>query len=94
MAIFSQMDDKTNTDFRKYNIKKPNRNIPFQLPKSIEKKLWQFMQELELNTGSIDIVVDKSNNYYFLEVNPIGQFGMVSFPCNYLLEKKVAEHLI
>jgi hypothetical protein len=30
----------------------------------------------------------------FLEVNPVGQFGMVSAPCNYHLEKKVAELLI
>ena len=30
----------------------------------------------------------------FLEVNPVGQFGMVSLPCNYQLEKRIAQYLI
>jgi hypothetical protein len=30
----------------------------------------------------------------FLEVNPTGQYGMVSDPCNYYLDKKIAEYLI
>ena len=32
--------------------------------------------------------------YVFLEVNPEVQVGMVSYPCNYYLEKKLAEELI
>jgi hypothetical protein len=36
----------------------------------------------------------KKGEYVFLEVNPIGQFGMVSAPCNYNLEKKIAQYLI
>ena len=35
----------------------------------------------------------KSNDdFIFLEVNPVGQFGMTSSPCNYSLEKKIAQH--
>jgi hypothetical protein len=30
------------------------------------------MKLLGLNTGSIDILVDKNLNHYFLEVNPVG----------------------
>jgi hypothetical protein len=30
----------------------------------------------------------------FLEINPVGQFGMVSHPCNYYLEKRIAQNLI
>lgn len=52
------------------------------------------MNSLNLNTGSIDLIVDTQDNYYFLEINPVGQFGMVSQPCNYYLEKKVAEYLV
>lgn len=94
MAIFSQLDKQTSVDFRKYNIQIPNRNVPFNLPKEIEIKLAQLMQECKLDTGSIDIIVDKNNDYYFLEVNPVGQFGMVSYPCNYNLEEKIAQQLI
>jgi len=46
-----------------------------------------------LNSGSIDILVTPNNEYVFLEVNPVGQFGMVSQPCNYYLEKRIAERL-
>lgn len=52
------------------------------------------MNSLDLDSGSIDMIVDSSLTYYFLEVNPIGQFEMVSMPCNYNLEKLIAEELI
>ena len=94
MAIFSQNDDKTSVDFRRYNIAKPNRNIPFKLPKSIEKKLKCLLDIYAFDTASIDIIKGLDGEYYFLEINPVGQFGMVSIPCNYYLESKVADYLI
>ncbi len=94
MAIFSQFDDKTKIDFRKYNLSKPNRTVPYRLPRELRNKLELLMQKLNLNTGSIDIIKSKTGKYYFLEVNPVGQFGMTSLPCNYYLEKKIAEFLI
>ncbi|WP_294301002.1 grasp-with-spasm system ATP-grasp peptide maturase [uncultured Chryseobacterium sp.] len=94
MAIFSSNNKKTAVDFRKYDFRKPNRRIPYQLPKNIEDNLKKLMNELSLKTGSVDLILDQNDNYYFLEVNPIGQFGMVSYPCNYNLEKKVAHFLI
>lgn len=94
MAIFSQSDRQTQTDFRKYNFGKPNRTVPYKLPVSIEAKLFKLMKKLGLNTGSIDMIFTKDKEYVFLEVNPSGQFGMVSKPCNYPLEKIIAGHLI
>ena len=94
MAIFSQKDEQTKVDFRRYNHSNPNRNVPYLLPKGIEKKLLRLMTLMKLNCASIDMLVDKSLNYYFLEVNPVGQFGMVSYPCNYNIEKLIANNLI
>ncbi len=94
MAIFSQNDNQTSTDFRVYNDDKPNRNVPFQLPKEIENKLNKLMQALKYESGSIDIIYGTDKKFYFLEINPIGQFSMVSFPCNYYLEKEIALQLI
>lgn len=90
MAIFSQNDEQTKTDFRVYNKEKPNRNVPFILPKHIEIKLDLLMKKMNLNCGSIDMIKSVNGEYVFLEINPIGQFGMVSKPCNYFLEEKVA----
>ena len=94
MCIFSQKNEHTKIDFRKFSTKYPNRRVPFQLPKKLEDKLRILMKRLNLVTGSIDILKGKDNKYYFLEVNPVGQFGMVSRPCNYNLEEKVADFLI
>ncbi|MFC5048329.1 grasp-with-spasm system ATP-grasp peptide maturase [Aquimarina hainanensis] len=94
MAIFSQADQKTETDFRQYNHEKPNRTVPYQLPEEIASKLKKLAKKLGLNSCSFDLIYTTSKEYVFLEVNPIGQFGMVSYPCNYNLEKKVAQKLI
>lgn len=93
MAIFSQNDPGTQIDFRKYNEKRPNRNVPFKLPSEISSKLKLFMQRMDISSGSIDLVYTVSNDFIFLEVNPIGQFAMTSEPCNYYLEKIIAKKL-
>ena len=93
IAIFSQNDDQTAIDFRNYNKIKPNRRVPFKLPNFIQKKLTLLMNKLNLNCGSIDMIVSPTDQYYFLEVNPVGQFGMVSYPGNYNLEKIIAQYL-
>ncbi|MEO9210976.1 MAG: grasp-with-spasm system ATP-grasp peptide maturase [Ginsengibacter sp.] len=89
-AIFSQLDKQTKIDFRNYNFKRPNRMVPYILPEEIKRKLHQLMLNLNLNTGSLDIIKSINGKYYFLEVNPTGQFGMISKPCNFNLEQKVA----
>lgn len=93
-AIFSQENPKTQLDFRNYDDENPNRTVPFNLPISVEKKLNTLMSELKLNTGSLDLILTPKGDFYLLEINPTGQFGMVSFPCNYYLEKKIALNLI
>ena len=92
-AIFSQNDQQTKVDYRNYNLTKPNREVPYNLPNSLRLKIIELMSELSLNTGSIDLIFSKDKKYYFLEVNPIGQFSDLSFSCNYNLENKIVEYL-
>ncbi len=92
-AIFSQIDKQTTSDFRNYNDLRPNRCVPYKLPSTLCGKLKKLMKILKLNTGSIDIILSKQGQYYFLEVNPVGQFGMVSYPCNYHIDKIIAKYL-
>lgn len=94
MAIFSQRDQQTAVDFRKYNMEKPNRVCRYQLPAELQEKLRKLMNNFALDTGSIDIVKTKTGRFVYLEVNPVGQFGMVSYPCNYQLEKIIANLLV
>jgi len=93
MAILSQNDEQTKIDFRHYNTQKPNRNLPYLLPKNVEAKIDQLMKRLRLKTGSIDMIVTNADEFIFLEVNPVGQFLNLSHTCNYNLEKNVASYL-
>lgn len=93
MAIFSQNDNSTKVDFRKYNKEKPNRMVPFKLPAEIESKLLKLSKKLSLNCGSADFIIDRNGDYYFLEINPIGQYQFVDYFCNYKINRKIATHL-
>lgn len=90
MAIFSQRDEQTRVDFRRYNYTKPNRAVPLKLHPDLEAKISLLFESLKLNTGSVDFIVDQQGEFFFLEINPVGQFSMVSSPCNYFLERQVA----
>jgi len=94
MAIFSQNDPRTQCDFRRYNLARPNRNVPYSLPLDIEEALRRFVALAGLTTGSFDLIRTPDGRHLFLEVNPGGQFGMVSYRCNLCLERRVAEYLI
>ena len=94
MAIFSQQDKQTRVDYRNYNHQCPNRMVPYILPRAIELKINRFMKKMNLDTGSIDMIVTPELEYVFLEVNPVGQYDMVSVPCNYHLHSKIAKILI
>lgn len=94
MAIFSQADNQTSVDFRRFNNVRPNRNIPILLPEAIALKIKTFMRKANLNSGSIDLIRTKTGEYVFLEVNPVGQYSMVDLPCNYGLNKLIANYLI
>ncbi|AZI55203.1 grasp-with-spasm system ATP-grasp peptide maturase [Epilithonimonas vandammei] len=91
-AIISQNDEQTKVDFRKYNIQVPNRNVRYQLPRSVEENIHILMKTIDLNCGSIDIIKSKEK-FYFLEVNVVGQFLSLSDTCNYSLDKEFAKYL-
>ncbi|MBL7731957.1 MAG: grasp-with-spasm system ATP-grasp peptide maturase [Chitinophagaceae bacterium] len=94
MAIFSQASAKTSVDFRNYDYRKPSRNVPYNLPEELQQKVDKLMKSAGLNCGSLDFIRSSTGEYVFLEINPVGQFGFVSEPCNYYLEEKVADWLI
>lgn len=93
-AIFSQVDKRTRIDFRNYNKERPNRCPPFRIPTEVKYKIRALMSSIGLRSGSIDMILTPSGEYVFLEVNPVGQFKQVSYPCNFKLEKRIAETLI
>ncbi|MFT5823182.1 MAG: ATP-GRASP peptide maturase of grasp-with-spasm system [Crocinitomix sp.] len=93
MAIFSQSDDQTKVDYRNYNWRKMNRNVPYKLDTETESNVLSFIEKSGLDTGSIDLIRTKTGAFYFLEVNPSGQFSWLSYYCNYEIEKRIANYL-
>jgi ATP-GRASP peptide maturase of grasp-with-spasm system len=94
MAIFSQFQESSKTDFRKTDIENPNNIVPIEIPTEIRIKLEQLLIKIGLNCCSIDLIVNEDDEFIFLEINPTGQFGMIGLPLNYELHKKIAKTLI
>mgnify|MGYP004678856205 CR=1 FL=1 len=94
MAIISQDNPQTALDFRKYDEKKPNRFIPCDIDTNTKAKISVFMNSMNLNIGSLDFIKGRDGKLYFLEVNYMGQFGMVDFPCNYGIHRYICDLLI
>lgn len=68
--------------------------VNYNLPSNIKEQIVQFMSQVKLTTGSIDLIKSNDNKFYFIEVNPVGQYFAPSINCNYYIEKKIADCLI
>jgi len=92
MAIFPR---KETLDFRTVDVNSSEclRMVPYKLPSDIKIKIKNFMKEMNLESGSIDMIVDIEDQYYFLEVNPVGQFHFLNKICNYYIEKEIYNFL-
>jgi len=44
------------------------------LPKNIQAEVVSLTRKLDLNYAAVDFILDKNRNYYFLELNPLGEF--------------------
>jgi hypothetical protein len=64
------------------------------LPKKVEKKIVLLMSKLNLECGSIDLILSSDGLYYFLEVNTEGQYDWVSKLGGYNLDFLISNHLI
>lgn len=68
--------------------------VPYIFPENIQDKIRNFMKICNLNTGSLDMAKGNDGEFYFIEVNPVGQFMAPSKRSGYNLEKKIANWLI
>ncbi|MGS2765298.1 hypothetical protein [Sinomicrobium sp. M5D2P9] len=93
--ILSQENDETVIDSRQAStLESSPRIMPIELPKEINLKVNEFMKKINLNIGAIDLLYGKNGEYYFLEVNPVGQFEAYSRHSNYDIQKKIVEFMI
>jgi len=94
MATLPEAGKKLKTDNRDITNREYLNRVSFTLPPDIRTKLIKLLKNLGYTTCSIDMIVDKKFNYYFLEINPVGQFGNLSHSCGFNIEKAIAQKLI
>jgi len=71
--IFSaSLPSNDNVDWRTYDNKSKWKR--FELPKNISDSCLKMCKKLNLNFAAIDLVIDKENHFFFLEINPNGQW--------------------
>ncbi len=78
-------------DWRKSN--KDNLTFaPIELPISLRQQIHRLMDELGLSFGGMDLAVI-NNVYYFIEVNPTGEWGWLSTSTKLPIEKAIVDYL-
>ena len=71
--IDSQKSEKSRVDWRRYDLP----NTPYsgiEAPEIIQSQVNALLQSLGLIYGALDFIVTPDNKWYFLEINPMGQF--------------------
>lgn len=66
----------------------------YELPENIKAGLASMMQEMGLYIGAIDMIRGKDGEYYFLEVNPQGEWGMLQKELGFPIAERIADNLI
>lgn len=66
----------------------------YKLPENIKAGLASMMQEMGLYIGAIDMIRGKDGEYYFLEVNPQGEWGMLQKELGFPIAERIADNLI
>jgi glutathione synthase/RimK-type ligase-like ATP-grasp enzyme len=66
----------------------------YELPQDVKSGLASMMEEMGLYIGAIDMIRGKDGKYYFLEVNPQGEWGMLQKELGFPIAERIADNLI
>lgn len=92
-AIMSQIYAETQTDWRRGS----RHDLPHEihlLPHSVATMCIELTKVFNLSFGAIDLILDKNGKYWFLEINPNGQWGWIEVRTGLPIAAALAEHLI
>ncbi len=94
--IESQKSDRAKEDWRRYDIAHtPHYKI--DPPADIKLKVGEFMRRMQLEYGALDFIVTPDNQWYFLEINCMGQFlwieQLTGMPISKEIVKWIENHI-
>jgi glutathione synthase/RimK-type ligase-like ATP-grasp enzyme len=90
--IHSQENPDTITDWRKGQMEL--NHSEHQLPIELEKLCIALVSQLELGFGAIDLILDEEGNYFFLEINPNGQWAWIESQLGFDISGEIVNLLI
>lgn len=88
----SQIYEDTRLDWRRNQLKIPYSK--YKLPKEIAKQIRKMNNQLGLIYAAYDFIVTPKEEYYFLEVNPLGQWLWIENKLGLPISKALAEALV
>ncbi|WP_050009520.1 hypothetical protein [Flavobacterium sp. B17] len=98
VELLTQENDFTIIDSRRADkskeVKEEMRLVQSSLPSEVSSSIVRFMTEINLNIGCLDLIQDENGDFYFLEVNPVGQISGYSYRANLNFEKEIVEYMI
>lgn len=92
-AIHSQENYETSVDWRKggnVNLIHESINIPLD----IESLCIEMVKVLNLKFGAIDLICDREGKYWFLEINPNGQWAWIENRTNVPISERIVDELL
>lgn len=92
-ALDSSIYNDSTVDWRRSGVNVGSWFV-HELPESLIHQIKAFMAKLGLLFGAFDFIVTPSGEYIFLEVNPIGEWGMLEKDLNLPISDAIADALI
>jgi len=93
VAIYSQSYEETEIDWRK-GSRTDLKHEKIELESSLINKCIDLVKSLNLRFGAIDLICDKDDNYWFLEINPNGQWAWIENQTKLPIASSIADELL
>lgn len=87
--VNSQEYEETKIDWRRERLK----FVPYNLPYAIANKCIDLVDALNISFGAIDLIKSTDGNYYFLEINPNGQWAWIEIDTGMLISQAIIDFL-
>lgn len=90
--ILSQQYEETSVDWRRGGRLGVDHR-PHVLPTDMERKCIEIVRSLDLQFGAVDLILDERGQYWFLEVNPNGQWAWIENRTGMPITKAIVDEL-
>lgn len=92
-GIYSQDQEETKVDWRK-GSRLDLRHEIVELPTKIREQCVGLARRLNLSFGAVDLILDKEGRYWFLEINPNGQWAWIERRTGLPISSAIVDRLV